>query len=89
MIRTLVVAALMSTLAPIATAEARSDQRPDTFVDVASISPALIVEARYATAHNFVGVPINGYEKPICYLTRQAARALAQVAAEKTLRDFL
>ena len=72
----------MSTLAPVATADARSDQRPDTFVDVASISPGLIVEARYATAHNFVGVPIDGYERPLCYLTRQAARALAQVVAD-------
>ena len=33
-------------------------------------------------AHNFVGVPIDGYEKPICYLTRQAAAALAQVVAD-------
>ncbi len=34
---------------------------------------------RYATAHNFVGAPIDGYDKPLCYLTRPAAAALAQV----------
>ena len=33
-------------------------------------------------AHNFVGVPIDGYEKPLCYLTRPAAAALAQVVAD-------
>ena len=82
MIRTVILGAVMLTIASIATAQARSDQRPDTFVDVASISPGLLVEARYATAHNFVGVPIDGYEKPLCYLTRQAARALAQVVAD-------
>ena len=34
------------------------------------------------SAHNFVGAKIDGYEKPICYLTRPAAAALAQVVAD-------
>lgn len=76
MIRLLILA-LMLTLAPLADAHARSEQRPDIFVDAASIAPSLLVEARYATSHNFIGVPIDGYEKPICYLTRPAAAALA------------
>ena len=59
-----------------------SEQRPDSFVDAASVAPGLVVEARYAGAHNFVGRPIDGYEKPICYLTRPAAAALAQVVAD-------
>ena len=33
-------------------------------------------------AHNFVGGPIDGYEKPICFLTRPAAAALAKVARD-------
>jgi D-alanyl-D-alanine dipeptidase len=72
----------MLTVAAAAVAQPRSEQRPDTFVDAASVAPGLIVEARYAGAHNFVGRPIEGYEKPICYLTRPAAAALAQVVAD-------
>ena len=64
----------MLTLAPATFAQPRNEQRPDSFVDAASVAPGLVVEARYATAHNFVGVPIDGYEKPLCYLTRPAAR---------------
>ena len=45
MIRAVIIAAVMSTLAPIAIAEARNDQRPDTFVDVASLAPTPLEEA--------------------------------------------
>lgn len=78
----------MLTLAPSAFAEPRSEQRPDTFVDAASVAPGLIVEARYAGSHNFVGAPIEGYEKPLCYLTKPAAAALAQVVADLAPRGL-
>src|SRR5205807_1868602 len=32
-----------------------------------------------AGSHNFVGAPVDGYQAPVCLLTRQAAQALAQV----------
>jgi D-alanyl-D-alanine dipeptidase len=82
MTRTLLFAAIMLTVLPATTAQSRSDQRPDSFVDVASLAPGLMIEMRYATTHNFVGIPIEGYEQPVCYLTRPAAVALAQVAAD-------
>jgi D-alanyl-D-alanine dipeptidase len=63
-------------------ASAMAQQRPAAFVDAATVVPGLIVEMRYLTPHNFVGTPIDGYEKPVCYLTRQAATALASVAKE-------
>ncbi len=69
---------LIVALAPPALAQ----QRPDTFVDAASVARGLVVEMRYAGAHNFVGQKIDGYDKPVCYLTRQAAAALAQVVAD-------
>ena len=56
--------------------------RPAAFVDAATVVPGLIVEMRYAGAHNFVGRPIDGYEAPHCLLTRAAAAALAAVAAD-------
>jgi D-alanyl-D-alanine dipeptidase len=73
---------LMLTTASLTAADARDQRRPDTFVDAAKVAPTLIVEARYATAHNFVGVPIDGYERPICYLSRPAAAALALVVRD-------
>lgn len=51
-------------------------------VDAAALAPGLVVDLRYATANNFVGVPIDGYERPRCLLTEPAARALAGVQAE-------
>jgi len=49
------------------------------FVDVATLIPDLVVDLRYLGTDNFVGARIDGYEKPVCYLTRQAAEALARV----------
>src|SRR5215831_5110594 len=59
-----------------------AQDRPAAFVDAATIVPGLIVDARYAGAHNFVGRPIDGYEAPRCFLTKPAAEALAQVARD-------
>src|SRR5262245_24888310 len=53
--------------------------RPGGFVDASSVVPGLVVEMRYAGAHNFVGRPVAGYEAPVCLLTREAATALAAV----------
>jgi zinc D-Ala-D-Ala dipeptidase len=77
-IRHSLVAALVSSFATVAAAQ----ERPAAFVDAATVVPGLIVEARYAGSHNFVGRPIDGYEAPRCLLTRPAAEALAGVAKD-------
>ncbi len=59
---------------------------PADFIDAASVVPGLVVDMRYAGSFNFVGRPIDGYEAPVCILTRQAAEALAEVQAE--LKDY-
>jgi len=51
-------------------------------VDVKSVDPSIIVEARYAMAHNFIGRPIAGYHAEKCLLTAEAATALGKVQAE-------
>ena len=56
---------------------------PD-LVDIREVIPDVVLDIRYATAHNFVGRPIEGYEAPLCLLTHRAAAALAGVQA--TLR---
>jgi len=56
--------------------------RPDTFVDAATVVPNLMADMHYLGAANFVGKRIDGYERPVCYLTREAANALAKAARE-------
>jgi D-alanyl-D-alanine dipeptidase len=49
------------------------------FVDVSTVVPGLVVDMRYLGTNNFVGAKIDGYERPVCYLTRPAAEALTLV----------
>jgi D-alanyl-D-alanine dipeptidase len=72
------VAALVGTLIAPAVAQ----ERPASFVDAATVVPGLIVDARYAGSHNFVGRPIDGYEAARCFLSSAAANALAAVAQD-------
>jgi D-alanyl-D-alanine dipeptidase len=53
-------------------------------VDIRSFSPAIALDIRYATAMNFTGKPVAGYQSAKCLLHEPAARALA--AAEVDLR---
>lgn len=55
---------------------------PAGFVYLQDIDSTIVQDIRYATAHNFIGSPITGYESGECILTRQAAQALAQVQKE-------
>jgi D-alanyl-D-alanine dipeptidase len=48
-------------------------------VDAQAFVPSLALDLRYATAYNFVGTRIDGYEAPRCLLSEPAARALAAV----------
>jgi D-alanyl-D-alanine dipeptidase len=79
---------LLAALIVAFTASAFAQERPAGFVDAASVVPGLIVDMRYAGTNNFVGARIDGYDKPICYLTRDAAAALAQVARDLAPRGL-
>lgn len=74
--------ALIGALVASLSVNAAAQDRPTAFVDAAGVVSGLIVDARYAGAHNFVGRPIDGYEAPRCFLTKPAAEALAQVARD-------
>lgn len=52
---------------------------PPGFVDAATVVDGLVVDMRYFGADNFVGEKIDGYERPRCLLSAQAAHALAAV----------
>jgi zinc D-Ala-D-Ala dipeptidase len=71
------LAALLAVTAASATARANTEPKaPKDFVALRTLDPTIIQEMRYFTAHNFVGERIDGYQQPLCILTRPAAVAL-------------
>lgn len=55
---------------------------PPGFVYLSQVAPSIVQDMRYAGDYNLVGRPIAGYDAAECILTRQAARALANVQRE-------
>ncbi|MEV1024528.1 M15 family metallopeptidase [Streptomyces sp. NPDC050264] len=79
-------AALLGVVAAPSTAHATSEPKaPEDFVALRDMDPTIIQEMRYYTEHDFVGAPVDGYKKPMCIVTRPAAKALhkAQVTLLK------
>ncbi len=79
------VLAATAATAPAAAAQGVEPRLPaGAFVELRDVAPDVIVDARYATAHNFVGRRIRGYDEPLCLVTRPTAEALAR--AQEALR---
>lgn len=57
-------------------------QLPNGFVYLKNYIPDIVTDLRYATAHNFTGRPVPGYQKEIVITTKQAAEALQKVQLE-------
>lgn len=74
--------------APALEAEARPTKRPSFMVRLSDIAPSVIQDMRYAGPYNFVGEKIVGYEAGVCWLHKDAARALAE-AQEALLKRGL
>lgn len=55
---------------------------PQGFVYLHDVDPTIQQDMRYAGAHNFVGRPVDGYQAPVCILTKPTAIALSQVQRE-------
>jgi len=55
---------------------------PDGFVYLRDVAPDIAQDMRYFGYHNFVGVPVEGYDEPECVLTAETAQALKKVQAE-------
>ena len=83
LIKSVLLLLLMSLLpAYMSFGEQQEGQLPTGFVYVDRVIPNLVIELRYYTEHNFVGERIDGYLKPRCILTKEAANALLQVQEE-------
>ncbi|MET9499846.1 M15 family metallopeptidase [Streptomyces sp. NPDC006552] len=71
------VAAFLGVAAAPGTVLATPDPKaPADFVALSDVDPTILQEIRYYTAHDFVGERIDGYRKPMCILTKPAAKAL-------------
>ena len=70
--------ARLALLAPLLAACAAAPAAP-SLVSLADLAPGIHLDVRYAGSDNFVGAPVDGYERPTCLLSEPAARALAQV----------
>jgi len=74
-------------------AQPTADIAPDSvarrlLVDVRTLDPTILVEARYATANNFTGAPLPGYEADRILLRREAAAALARAQRRAMAEGF-
>lgn len=58
----------------------KSSDDPSQFVEIAEAVPDVILEIRYYSTYNFLGVRVDGYEEPVALLTRQAADSLRAVS---------
>jgi D-alanyl-D-alanine dipeptidase len=60
----------------------REPRLPADFVSLAHVDGSIALDLRYASADNFVGARVDGYDTAQCLLTRAAAEALARVQAD-------
>ena len=58
------------------------------FVLLAEAVPDAILEIRYYSTYNFVGERIRGYERPVAYLTKEAAKALRAASDELVSKGY-
>jgi D-alanyl-D-alanine dipeptidase len=75
-------AALVVLLAISILAPARAQSLPGDFVYLREIDPGIIQDIRYATANNFVGRPLAGYNAGECVVKREVGLRLKAVQQE-------
>ena len=76
---------------PVNTAElptAPDDAADSLLIDLQRLDTTFIIDMRYATANNFTGAPLPGYEANRAYLRPEVAAALAVVSADLKLQGF-
>ena len=58
------------------------------FVLLSEAVPDAILEIRYYSTYNFVGERIDGYEEPLAFLTKDAAKALRAVSDDLKAKGY-
>ena len=83
--RTFVVLAAVLTLTGCGS---QSPELPAGFTRLSDAAPEIVQEIRYHGEHNFVGRPVTGYDAPECWLTAEAAQALAVAQADVEAKGY-
>ena len=65
-----------------------SDDASD-FVSISDETQDVILEIRYYSAYNFIGERIRGYEEPLALMTKEAAKALKEAAADFKAQGYV
>jgi D-alanyl-D-alanine dipeptidase len=76
----------ISSCCPLISHQADADKMPDNFIDIQKVIPEIVLDIRYYGPHNFLGEGVDGYMAPKCFLTKEAAEALAKV--QKDLEPY-
>lgn len=84
----LLAAVLAASAATVVPAHAQEPTAPADFVSLQDVDPTILLDIRYATAHNFTGDPVDGYRAPVCILTRPAADALRRAQQEFVAQGY-
>jgi zinc D-Ala-D-Ala dipeptidase len=79
---------LAGTILLLATSAAGESALPPGFVYLRAVAPTIIQDMKYASADNFTGGRLPGYDAPECILREPAARALQRVQAELEPQGF-
>lgn len=69
-------------------AGAESAKLPADFIYLREIDPSIIQDMRYATANNFVGHVLEGYQAGECIVTRSVGAALKRVQQDLAQRGL-
>ena len=86
---TKIFAAIMLCGLCVTGASAETDTEDSSgFVYLAEAVPDAILEIRYYGTYNFVGDRIDGYERPVAMLTKEAAEALRKVSDELVSKGY-
>ena len=80
--------AFMFSIIASSAAFAVSPDDDSDFVLLSEAVPDAILEIRYYSTYNFVGDRINGYEAPVAFLTKEAAKALRAVSDELVTKGY-
>ncbi|MER5177678.1 M15 family metallopeptidase [Streptomyces sp. NPDC002896] len=82
-------AALLAVALTSAPAHASTEPKaPEEFVALRDVDKSILQEIRYFTPHNFVGERVDGYEQPMCILTRPAAEALHKAQVQLVSKGY-
>ena len=82
----IVLLIFVSSCCPLTPYKADADKIPDGFTDIQKVIPDVLMDIRYYGPHNFLGEKVDGYLAPKCYLTKEAAQALAGI--QKDLQPY-